>query len=133
MKKILLIFSLLFVSSICFSQTKCGTMQLLEKMKEKDPTLEKKMEENEKRNQEWIKKNIPTRSKSDYSFPLIPGFVPTGDFDTDYTNFQIAKQVLASKDPQAYRDATSFPNPNEEEWQAERKEKLKKQNNKPKE
>ena len=132
MKKILLLLTLSAITSVAFSQTKCGTMQLLEEMKEKDPTLEKKMEENEKRNQEWIKKNMPTRDKSDYSFPLIPGFVPTGDFDTDYVNFQIAKQILYDKDPQAYRDATSFPNPNEEERQAERKEKLKKQNNKPK-
>jgi len=132
MKKLLLLLTLCAITSVAFSQTKCGTMQLLEEMKAKDPTLEKKMEENEKQNQEWIKKNMPTRDKSDYSFPLIPGFVPTGDFDTDYANFQIAKQVLVSKDPEAYKNATRIPNPKEEEWQAERKEKLKKQNNKPK-
>jgi hypothetical protein len=130
MKKILLILTLTAITSVAFSQTKCGTMQLLEDMKEKDPTLEKKMEENEQKNQEWLKKNIPTRDKSDYSFPLVPGFVPTGYFDTDYVNFQFAKQILYDKDPQAYRFVTSFPNQNEEELQAERKEKLKKQNNK---
>ena len=97
-------------------------------MKAKDPALEKEIEENKKQNQEWIKKNIPIREKSDYSFPLIPGFVPTGDFDTDYMNFQIAKQFLSIKDSQVYRDATRITNLKEEEWQAERKEKLKIQN-----
>ena len=68
MKRILLLLTLSVITTVSFSQTKCGTMQLLEEMKEKDPTLEKKMEENEKQNQEWIKKNMPNRDKSDLVF-----------------------------------------------------------------
>ena len=129
MKKTLLIFSLLFVSSICFSQEKCGTMELLEQMKLDDPTLEKIIEENNKQIQDWIKENKPTRGNPDYSFPQISGFEPTGDFETDFTNFQIAKQLLLENSPEEYRKATRIKNDKEEELQNERKKKLEKQNN----
>jgi len=128
MKKTLLIFSLLFVSSICFSQEKCGTMQVLEQMKLEDPTLEKRIEENNKQSNDWIKENMPIRENKESPLPLIPGYIPTGDYKTDLANFQIAKQLLSEDNPEEYIQATRIKNDNEEEIQNDRKKKLEKQN-----
>jgi len=128
MKKTLLIFSLLFVSSICFSQERCGTDRIEEQMKAKDPTLEEHINKEWQKIQRWISENRPKDDYSNYAFPEIPGFKATGDFETDLINFQLAKEELCKTDPDTYKRLTRIQAPEKKEIKEERKEILKERN-----
>jgi len=106
MKKILLIFSLLFVSSICFSQEKCGTMTLIEQVKNKNPKSDSLMFIFEDNIRKWIKKNHIFPKYQNKEYPLIEGFVPTGDLKVDKLNFANAKKILYDESPKKYKEMT---------------------------
>ena len=112
MKKTLLIFSLLFVSSICFSQERCGTDRIEEQMKAKDPTLEEHINKEWQKIQRWISENRPKDDYSNYAFPEIPGF----------------KEELCKTDPDTYKRLTRIQAPEKKEIKEERKEILKERN-----
>ena len=47
-----------------------------------------------------------------YQLPVLPGFQPSGDFQIDLINWQIAKKELYKSDPELYLQLTSTPNKN---------------------
>ena len=103
MKKILIIL-LTLTTSISFAQNvkKCGTQDKLDELIQKDPSILEKLKENREKDPEWIRITAHNTTESNYNYPAIPGFVPTGDFETDKINFQKAKSQLKGKDIQKY-------------------------------
>ena len=105
MKKILLLLTLCAITSIAFSQNvkKCGTQDKLDEAIKKDPSILQKLKENREQNPEWIKLTQNDTKESDYSYPAIPGFTPTGDLQKDKVNFQKAKAQLKGEDIEKYK------------------------------
>ncbi|MFI5219983.1 MAG: hypothetical protein ACHQNT_10890 [Bacteroidia bacterium] len=69
----------------------CGTMEYYELRKQQDPSLEKKMEENEKQIAKWIKEH-PAQGVSEKAvLPPLPGFKISGNEKRDKINYAIAK------------------------------------------
>jgi hypothetical protein len=106
MKNILLIISLLFVYSICLSQEQCGTMILLEREKNKNPKSDSLMFVFENNIRKWIKKNHIFPIHQNNKFPLIDGFLPSGDTKLDKLNFANAKMLLYRQNPKRYLEMT---------------------------
>ena len=113
MKHLYIFLSIFLVSSAsCFAQQKCGTMEVYNRMLEKDSSLRSKMDSSEIVTQENISKNGLTEDFSNFKPPLIPGYVPTGDPRVDFINWQKAKKDLYSTDPELYIELTRIPNSN---------------------
>jgi hypothetical protein len=129
MRKLLLLLILSAITSMSFAQNvkECGTQDQLDEAIKKDPSILEKIKKNREQNQKWIELNRFNSKKQKASYPLIPGFIPTGDPKTDKINFQNAKAKLVSEDPQAYRELTTKKT-NSEESIIKRKEIIKKQN-----
>ncbi|HRP59660.1 MAG TPA: hypothetical protein PK833_05145, partial [Vicingus sp.] len=65
MEKILLSIITLFYMVVLTAQTeKCGTMQNLEDMLQKDPTLKLRMDSIEEQTQQWLRNNPNSRLKN---------------------------------------------------------------------
>ena len=105
MKRILLLLILSVITSVAFSQNtkQCGTQDQLDELIQKDPSILKKLKENREQNPEWIKLTQNDTKESNYSYPAIPGFTPTGDFQQDKVNFQKAKSQLKGEDIEKYK------------------------------
>jgi|TARA_B110000908_G_C10019130_1_gene342123 hypothetical protein len=132
MKKILLLVTLCAITSIAFSQNvkECGTQDKLDEAIKKDPSILEKIKKNREQNQKWIELNRFNSKKQKASYPLIPGFTPTGDPKIDKINFQSAKAKLTNEDIEAYKKATRKEN--SKEYIEKRKQMIAKQNQEPK-
>lgn len=109
---ILLISSLAILSSTSYSQRHCGTMELLRERMEQDSTLKARMDSSELHLHEHIEQNGLVENKQESSLPLIDGYTPTGDPETDLKNWQEAKKALYERDPDLYRKQTRNITPN---------------------
>ena len=105
MKKILLLLTLSAFAFMSSAQTvkKCGTQDELDKLIQKDPSILQKLKENREKNPEWIKLTQNDTKESNYRYPAIPGFTPTGDLQKDKVNFQKAKSQLKGEDIEKYK------------------------------
>ena len=105
MKKILLLLTFCAITTIAFSQNvkKCGTQDQLDEAIKKDPSILQKLKENREQNPEWIKLTQNDTKESNYSYPAIPGFTPTGNLQEDKINFQKAKSQLKGEDIEKYK------------------------------
>ena len=104
MKKILLLLTLSAITTMSFAQTvkKCGTQDELDKLIQEDPSILQKLKENREQDPEWIKLTQYNTKESNYSYPAIPGFTPTGNLQEDKVNFQNAKAQLKGEDIEKY-------------------------------
>ncbi len=91
MKKLTLMLGagILLTLSVQAQNRNCGTMHYLEMQKQKDPSLEQRMKDNETKTQELIKKNS---KQTDVKLPALPGFNPTGNKAVDEANYAKAKR-----------------------------------------
>lgn len=87
-------------SSLALAQRNCGTMQHLDHLRQQDPTLDARHADYERQLDAWIQEH-PQSARP--NFPLIPGFVPTGDADQDRVAYAKAKAVLVA-DPATSRE-----------------------------
>lgn len=90
---------LIVLSASCMAQSQsrnCGTMEYLEMNMKADPTLRQRMDADELRTQEWIKKHTVATPV----FPAIEGFTSTGNDAIDKANYAKAKQAYLAKHPQ---------------------------------
>lgn len=78
----------------------CGIMDYFEFRSQQDPSFEKRMRENERQIQEWIKQH-PSHDeleRTNVHLPSLEGFQPTGYLIEDRANYEKAKQqYLAAK------------------------------------
>ncbi len=97
-------FTLLLSSATFFNaySQRCGTMEVLNALYDKNPELRIVHDSINKATQMRIEKNYPWTKPSTGSFPAIPGFIETGNREEDLKNYQIAKQALFAKDPEEY-------------------------------
>ena len=104
MKKILVLLILSAITSMSFAQTvkKCGTQDKLDELIQKDPSILQKLKDNREQDPEWIKLTKHNTTESNYSYPAIPGFTPTGNLQEDKLNFQNAKAQLKGEDIEKY-------------------------------
>lgn len=104
MKKILVTLIFSAITSMSFAQTvkKCGTQDKLDKLIQKDPSILQKLKDNREQDPEWIKLTNHNTTESNYSYPAIPGFTPTGNLKEDKVNFQNAKSQLKGEDIEKY-------------------------------
>ena len=104
MKKILVLLILSAITSMSFAQTvkKCGTQDKLDELIQKDPSILQKLKDNREQDPEWIKLTKHNTTESNYSYPAIPGFTPTGNLQEDKVNFQNAKAQLKGEDIEKY-------------------------------
>ena len=65
--------------------------------KKTDPSVEKRMRENELFTQEWIKNHAAKNTLPAVSFPAMEGFTPTGNESIDRINYANVKAVYQSK------------------------------------
>ena len=100
MKKLLILITLSAITTISFAQNvkKCATQDKLDKLIQEDPSILQKLKENREKNTEWIKLTKNNTKDSNYSYPAIPGFTPTGNLQQDKINFQNAKSQLKGED-----------------------------------
>ena len=93
MKKVFLsVFVAGTLLTVAQAQTRnCGTTEYFELRKQQDPSLEKRMEENEKVIANWIKEHPAQAAPAKTEFPALPGFKSTGDEEQDRINYAIAK------------------------------------------
>jgi hypothetical protein len=93
MKKVfLLVFVAGALLTVAQAQTRnCGTTEYYELRKQKDPSLEKKMEENEKQIAKWIKEHSAPEPSAKVTLPAIPGFEASGNEKLDKVNYANAK------------------------------------------
>lgn len=75
-------------------------MQHLDHLRQQDPTLDARHADYERQLDAWIQEH-PQSARP--NFPLIPGFVPTGDADQDRVAYAKAKAVLVA-DPATSRE-----------------------------
>ena len=66
-------------------------MENLELRKQQDPALEKRIAEDERKIQEWMKQH-PQETASEIVFPSLNNFKPTGNTDADRISYAKAKQ-----------------------------------------
>jgi hypothetical protein len=93
MKKV---FLSVFVSAtfltVVQAQTRiCGTTEYYELRKQQDPSLEKRMNENEKLIAKWIKEHSAQGVSAKAVLPILPGFKSTGNEEQDRINYANAK------------------------------------------
>ena len=69
----------------------CGTTEYYELRKQQDPSLEKRMEENEKQIAKWIKEHHAQGVSAKATLPAIPGFKASGNEEQDKINYANAK------------------------------------------
>src|SRR6185503_3737563 len=69
----------------------CGTTEYYELRKQQDPSLEKRMEENEKQIAKWIKEHPAQGVSAKVTLPAIPGFKASGNEEQDKINYANAK------------------------------------------
>jgi len=108
MKDIIIIIIFLSFSSIITAQNiePCGTMKIYEIAKKENPKADSIMNAFERSIQEWIKENKPFNNYHQNEYPLIEGFIPTGNPEIDKINFGIAKQTLYDNNPDKYKAMT---------------------------
>ncbi|MDA1061223.1 MAG: hypothetical protein O3B47_05550 [bacterium] len=93
--------------SIAIAQNRdCGTMEALKHQQQQDTSLTKKMDSLEVIKQQFLKESGRYENYSNLDLPVIPGFTPTGDPETDLKNFAIAKKELYAKNPELYKELT---------------------------
>ena len=94
------IFFFLHIVVVQAQTRNCATMDYYEMRKNQDPEAEKRMEESEKKVQDWIAKN-PQKINDEpvILFPTIAGFTPTGNVELDRINYASAKQKLGGSNP----------------------------------
>jgi hypothetical protein len=96
-----------FLCSTAIGQTRdCGTMEALQIQQQQDSTLKERMDSLEIAKQNYLKESGKYEDHSKLNLPIIPGFTPTGDHETDLKNFAIAKQELYANDPELYKKLT---------------------------
>ena len=89
---------LIVMSGACFVQSQsrnCGTMEYLEMTKKADPALQQRMDADELKTQEWIRKHTVAKPV----YPVIEGFTSTGNDAIDRVNYAKAKEVYLEKYP----------------------------------
>ena len=69
----------------------CGTTEYYELRKQQDPSLEKRMEENEKQIAKWIKEHPAQEVSTKAVLPDLPGFKSAGNEEQDKVNYANAK------------------------------------------
>jgi hypothetical protein len=85
----------------------CATMEVLDRQLEENPELQQQFDSlNALANQATLEKSVAASGK-EHTYPIIPGFEPTGDPSTDARNFGIAKKELYASDPELYLRLTS--------------------------
>jgi hypothetical protein len=97
MKKIIFaVFAMLaWVPVLQAQQRNCGTMEYLEIRKKANPELEKKMADDEQKMREWISSH-PVNQASVVALPVLEGFTPSGNPETDRINYANAKATWAN-------------------------------------
>lgn len=108
MKRTLLVAILIGIGIISKAQ-RCGTMELLNSLYEKNPELRIVHDSIDKATQIRITQNYPWTIPTTGKFPPIPGFMETGNREEDLKNYHIAKQNLFAKDPEEYYRLTRTP------------------------
>jgi hypothetical protein len=93
MKKVFLSF---FVAAtfltVVHAQTRdCGTMEYYDLRKQQDPSVEKRMDENEKLIETWIKDHPAPAVSAKAVLPAVPGFIITANEKEDRINYANAK------------------------------------------
>jgi len=93
MKKVFLsVFMTGTLLTVAQAQTRnCGTTEYYELRKQQDPSLEKRMEENEKQIAKWIKEHSASEPSAKATLPAIPGFEASGNEELDRINYANAK------------------------------------------
>jgi len=93
MKKVFLsVFVVGTLLTAAHAQTRnCGTMEYNELRKQQDPSLEKRMDDDEKLIQKWIKENPAKEVTAKATLPAVPGFIATGNEELDKFNYAKAK------------------------------------------
>lgn|GEM_PF-6093768 len=95
-KMILAAFAMLaWVPVLQAQQRNCGTMEHLEIRKKANPELEKQMADDEQKIREWISTH-PVNQASVVTLPVLEGFTPTGNPETDRINYANAKATWAN-------------------------------------
>ena len=100
-------------------------MEYMQEIIAKNPEIKQLTEEDLQMRLELLKEKFNIRDNKDYVFPKIPGFTATGDYKTDFVNFQLAKHELYKKDPETYRKLTTITNSREKAAQEQRRKKEK--------
>jgi len=85
---------------------RCGTMDLLDSLYQKYPELRAKHDSLDRATQARIVENYPWTQPTKGTFPPIPGFVETENWEEDIKNYGLAKQALYQKDPDEYYKLT---------------------------
>ena len=75
----------------------CGTTEYYELRKQQDPSLEKRMDENEKQIAKWIKEHPAQGTSAKAVLPDVPGFIISGNEKQDRINYAIAKSKYLAK------------------------------------
>ena len=99
MKKVFLtVFVTGTLLTVVQAQTRnCGTTEYYELRKQQDPSLEKRMDENEKLIAKWIEEHPAKEVSAKAVLPALPGFKSTGDEEQDRINYAIAKSKYLAK------------------------------------
>lgn len=105
MKRPLLFLGFITFSLLAHAQRNCGTMDYLRFMRQQDPALDARHAAYETEISRWIADH---RATSHISFPVLPGFNPSGDPARDREAYAKAKAALYA-DPEAYRLWKSSP------------------------
>lgn len=108
---------LFFCLSLCLgfafshAQTnRCGTMEKLEQLTQRNPNLLEKMKQDEILLQQEINR-LGIQKGPQHSYPIIPGFEPSGDLEQDAINFGVAKKALIESDSDLYDRLTTRQTP----------------------
>lgn len=86
-------------------------MEVQEQKVKDDPALRFRIDSMHHAMDALIKERGYSEDYSQLNLPLIPGFTPTGDPQTDVRNFAAAKKELYAKDPDLYRALTRKATP----------------------
>ena len=92
MKNIFLLLIISVMTITAYAQTRhCGTTEYYELRKQKDPSLERRMDENEKQIAKWIKEHPAQEVPAKAVLPPLPGFKISGNEKQDKINYASAK------------------------------------------
>ena len=116
MNQLLLTISALFLMiNVSVAQTKsCGTDEAVKKQLLEHPELQAIRDSIDLNRYSKLDPELLDAVKEiePYKLPALPGFQPSGDFQIDLINWQIAKKELYKSDPELYLQVTSTPNKN---------------------
>jgi len=109
MKKVFLsVFVTGTLLTVAQAQTRnCGTTEYYELRKQQDPSLEKRMDENEKLIAKWIKEHSAPETSAKATLPAIPGFKASGNEAQDKINYANAKSKYIAE--HGLMNRTSIP------------------------